>query len=266
MLNLSANKNGDYGKPIISVFDPEKYCDAIEMQIMSDEIITALWMIDNMPGWYRENPYPRALEIRSNLYKQLMTTQDYVMDISELDSSNAKQLTDDAFTFPRWDVARNWVRMANEQGFIPHIHELGPANYWLPLGLLREGFKFTYNASSIHVGSIHYQKELRDVWNSKPDTKTPVAFICFEMLEHMWNPDEIYHYFEKLDLKPHTIMLSTPCNTIYGGMDNWSTRTLGHLRTWTPSEFQDFASKFRGYNFTLLKHHSMVLEGRRVTT
>jgi hypothetical protein len=59
------------------------------------------------------------------------------------------------------------------------------------------------------------------------------------------------------------VFLSTPKFTWAGGMNNWQERQLGHLRTWTPKEFLDFAQKsFK--NFTWIgdfDNHTLVLKG-----
>jgi hypothetical protein len=61
-------------------FDVDMYLACVEQMISSDEVERALWMLDNMPGWYRDNPPQQAKKIRDQLLKRLYTTMDYMKD------------------------------------------------------------------------------------------------------------------------------------------------------------------------------------------
>src|SRR5260221_1221063 len=66
------------GKPYY--FDLDTYIVAIEMMICSDEIQSALWMLDNPPGLYRDN-YPQELvDIKNRIYQQCYDQFDYASD------------------------------------------------------------------------------------------------------------------------------------------------------------------------------------------
>jgi hypothetical protein len=87
------------------------------------------------------------------------------------------------------------------------------------------------------------EKRLGEHWSSKPEPKQRKVFICFEMLEHLARPEEIFHHYVKAGGDFDTILLSTPMYTYGGGMPNWYECDLGHLRTYTPREFLDYAKK-----------------------
>ena len=97
----------------------------------------------------------------------------------------------------------------------------------------------------------------------KKETKNPHSiFVCFEVIEHMWTPEEIYHYFIKADIDPQAILIYTPFATFQGGMTNWDTRVLGHVRTYTTNELFQFCSKlWPSYNWQIYKSNSMVAVG-----
>jgi hypothetical protein len=63
------------------------------------------------------------------------------------------------------------------------------------------------------------------------------------VIEHLWNEDDIYHYYAKSGMDADIVMLSTPKYTLYGGLNQWHSRELGHLRTYTPKDLLAFASK-----------------------
>ncbi len=88
--------------------------------------------------------------------------------------------------------------------------------------------------------------------------------VCFEALEHMWNPHDLEQAAKKIGVEFDQIYLSTPKYTLFGGLPDWKTRRIGHVRTWTPKEFMEFASNaFKGYSWTYFDSHSMVLKGTK---
>jgi len=231
------------GKP--KYFDLDTYLNAVESMICADEIKFALIMLDNLPGYYRDNYPKRADTIRGLIYEQCMTVQDYVNDKSEsIEQSEihhkqivSKQWKESHF-YPRGQVTIDLVRDLNNQGFTANIIELGPYNYWLPLGLQDEGLDFIYTPISVNT---HIKCPVKTKTESDKPTKD--IFICFEVIEHLWNEDEIVHYFYKTQIDPDFVLISTPKYTCGGGLPNWDKRTLGHIRTWTPTELTNYCRK-----------------------
>lgn len=244
-------------------FHPDNYTKAIDMMIRVDEIQTALWMIDNMPG----GPNPTAREMKRSIFRQLMSITDYALDKDEIEEGEQKvDFTTDAFTFPRYDIAKKWVEDCQASGYPPHIHEFGPASYWLPQGLLDSNLKFTYSASSVHtIAYVNALKKYKEIWRDKPHAAQSKAFVCFEVLEHLWSPGDIYHVFVKSGIEYDRIFLSTPYGCFLGGsVEDWRSRPLGHIRTYTPDEFYSFACYYwPEYKWEIVKHDSMVLIGTR---
>ena len=261
------------GRPLY--FDTDHYLDSVEQMISADEILFAKQMIENMPGWYRDNPPKRALEIKAKLAKQLWTITDYINDSSEINLDKEK-LENSLFTLfctPRAPITARVIQSLNEQGIKPILVELGPADYWLPVGLKVschldfDYFPVTLNKDALNkVQNEYYQID----WISHAElisdevkkSGRPVIYVCFEVIEHMEHPEEIAIPVLKYDLDPQIVILSTPLYVLGGGLPDWDTRELGHIRTWTPKEFKTFAeNNFKGYVWDYTRDFSQVLLG-----
>jgi hypothetical protein len=225
-------------------FMPDFYLDAVEQMIAADEIERALWMLDNMPAYYRDNVPVRALEIKRQVYQQLMSTVDYIRDMSEV-KGNSEEIHGcplheqwaTAHFHPRGPIAIQVVNELNAEGFAADIVEFGPANYWLPAALKYHNVNFNYRAFSINPFA-QCPVEPRHIEGPKKQ-----IFCAFEVIEHLWHEDDIFHYYAKFGIDADIVMLSTPKYTLYGGLKDWQSRELGHLRTYTPKELLQFAAK-----------------------
>jgi hypothetical protein len=263
-MNFDPEDPINQGRP--HFFDPDHYLDSVEQVIMADELQFAMTMLDNMPGWYRDNEPTRAKEIRRKLLKNLWLPSQYSNDPYEISPSVEKIKTkiETLFCHPRAEMVVNTVREYNEKGISPLIIELGPADYWLPVGLAGAQLKFRYHDINMNRQAKDFAvKTYPEVpWSEVTDG--PYIFCCFEVLEHMLNPEELFLNYEKIGIDADVIMLSTPKYTMGGGLDNWDSRELGHVRTWTPDEFIAFAKKyFKGYGWGYAESFSMFLMGKR---
>lgn len=226
-------------------FDIDLYLNAVESMICADEVKFALVMLDNMPGYFRDNVPERAKYIRAKIYEQCMTVQDYINDKEEsIEKSEIhhktpldKQWKEPHFS-PRGELIVKIVRELNQKGYCANIVELGPYNYWLPAGLQDEGLDFIYTPISVNP---HVKCPIQTKTESDKPLKN--IFVCFEVIEHLWNEDEIVHYFYKTQMNPDYVLISTPKYTCGHGLFNWDTRLLGHIRTWTPSELTLWCKK-----------------------
>lgn len=257
----------DFGKP--NKFNPELFCDVAEQLIESDEIERAIWMLDNMPGYYRENPYQRAIDIKKRIFKVLMSTEDYASDVAEHNEQEVEMIMGSFFTYPRYDILSALLIEYNQQGKKPHVFEFGPASFWLPRLLKKHNINFAYTHRTINrSASKHFQGwlETNPIEASDNMTSEPKIFVCFEVIEHLWNTLDIAHFYEKFGIIADHIFMSTPLNTLLGGHpDKWDSRELGHLRTYTKQEFLEFVFKtFPGYQWQLTPAQMMVLRGDKV--
>lgn len=269
------------GKP--KYFDPDHYLDSVEQMVAADEIVLALQMIDNMPGYYRMNPYPRAVELKKKIHQFTLGLYGYILDEYETyenslrhqkklnpqadwDNFGLAAMIDIPFCFPRGPLTIEAVKKLNDEGKIPHIYEMGPANYYLPYGLHSKGLKFTYFADSLNkVAFADHSERLKklNVWKEKPDDGQFQIFVCFETIEHLWNIDDIHFQYHRYNCNADMIFVSTPCGTLLGGLPNLD-RELGHIRTFTPKELFLIVNRWwPDYDWSDCLNHMMVIFGKR---
>ena len=226
-------------------FDLDKYLDAVESMVCADEIKFALVMLENLPGYHRDHYPERATKIKNNIYTQCMTVYEYVNDKKESKEETEEWYKADLDQHwrlphfnPRGKAIMDTVNHLNSDGFCVNIVELGPFNYWLPVALQSEKCDFMY--TPININPHHKCPVVTKVTSDKP---TKHIFVCFEVIEHLWNEDEVFHYAAKTQLDYDFVFISTPKYTCGGGLPDWATRELGHIRTWTPKELTNYCYK-----------------------
>lgn len=222
------------GKP--QHFDVEHYLTSVSMMIDADEVERAFWMLENLPGYYRDYPPERAVKMKERLHRQLFTPVQYKGIYKEV-------MIDEQHTKEHWPtraaLVEGLVMNLNKVNIVPNIMELAPGSEWLAWGLRHHGMKFTYERLSLDDDSHQFDKALGPTFN---------IFCAFEIIEHLYNEFEIYQNYLKFDKKADIVLISTPLYTYAGGMPDWETRALGHLRTYTPKELEDKAREmFPGY-------------------
>ncbi len=252
------------GRPIY--WDLNIHIQAIEQMIKADELQIALQMLKNVPGWWRDN-YPNELaRIKSTIYRQTYDQVEYATDDEEADCPRemGEQQWDSPYMFPRAEIISQIVRKYNAGMQRPWIYDLGCSHGNLPLGLLKSRHDFDYCGAGMNHRIIQKLKGwIGDVWKDRPGLQ-PTILYNTEVLEHCFNPHDIVHSSYKVGTIWDQILLSVPMYTLGGGLPDWSTRRLGHVRTWTPAEFSEFANKsWPGYSWVLYKAASMVLVGTK---
>jgi hypothetical protein len=258
------NNPENLGRPIYWRLDA--HIAAIEQMIRADEIQEALRMCDNVPGWWRDH-YPAELErIKNTLFRQCYDQFDYASDGDEAGWTKEDILAQafSAYTYPRADILAGEVRALNNTAETPWIFEISPSHGWLPLGFADKGLQFTFCGKNLNQPALNKIKHWlpEGVWADQPLAVQKTMLVCFEALEHMWNPHDLEQAAKKIGVKFDYIFLSTPKYTLGGGLPDWDTRRLGHVRTWTPNEFLRFADEsFRGYAWHYYDAHSLVLKG-----
>ncbi len=238
-------------------FDPEIYCDCVEMMIASDEVNRAFSMLRNVPAWYRDFPTPRMLEIRESLHRQLFTPVQYAMADAEAITINEEILTQ--YWPDRAQVLGNKIKELNDQGLKPNLMEIGAGTFWLPYSLRSRGYEFTYEHKTLGL-------ETRVLPFDKPPLVSGVnMFIAFELIEHLSNENEIFQNYLKFKKKADYIFLSTPLYTCGGVNKDWRNHALGHLTTFTPQEFHNLCSgMFHGYNWSGVLSDTITMVGEKI--
>lgn len=250
------------GRP--NYFNVEQCLSCVEQFITCDEVETAMYILDHLPGYYRDN-YPReAKMIKEQLLKRFFTTLDYAKD--GLDGTGVDVEQRKLYMLqPHGQVVLEKCKKLNELGFIPHITELGPGNYWLAHGLKENGINFTYYGPSLNGPFESMSRAaLSDIWQDRPDPGQKQIFVCFEMLEHLADTSDIYHFYVRNEVDADFLFLSTPLYAFGGGIGNWYESDLGHRRTYTPNEFHQFCLKhWPQFKFVLYRSHVMCLAGEK---
>lgn len=266
MQSFDLNDPKNIGRPYY--WDLDAHITAVVQMIRADEIQIALKMLEAVPGWYRDN-YPSELAaIRNRIYEQCYDPFDYASDDDEAgftqDEIESQCLG--GYTFPRANILYEEIERLNKEGSTPWVFEISPSHGWLPLGFAKRGLKFNFFGKNLNQRALEKIKNWLPVgyWAEAPKINQLRILVCFEALEHMWNPHDLEQSAKKIGHQFDQIYLSTPKYTLGGGLPDWNTRRLGHVRTWTPKEFLEFASSsFSGYQWSFYDSHSMVIKGVR---
>ncbi len=257
------------GRPIY--FNIDKYLSSVEEMIIADEVERALWMLDNMPAYYRDNYPLRAMQIKERIYKQLFTVIDYgrnnntqIEIFQKMKDMSLEDFNRIYFSNHRAMHTLGTCLMLNDKGIIPHIVEMGPETYWLPYGLKKNGIKFTYKGDHLNE-NIHELAKLilSPIWSDESKSDYNI-FIAYEVIEHLHNEADIYHYYIQQNIDFKLVLLSTPKYTHIAASPKWFDAALGHLRAYTPGEFLKFAQKyFYGREWKLAGEDCMLLQGEK---
>jgi len=253
-------------------FSLEDHIKCVESLIRSDEIEMAFKLLDMVPAWERENYPKELLEIKAKLYKNLYSPMTYVNDEEEADYTYEKvvEQVSRGYCYPRLDILQHLVRELNENGEIPWIFELSTSHGPIPIGLKLADAKFSFFAKNFNQAALTKVKEwMGSYWEESPPKDVPKyvpkIFVNFESMEHAYRQEDVKNDFYKLGVDFDHILLSVPNGTLGGGLPNWDSRRLGHLRTYTVKEFSNLAmSYFPGYSWKAWPSVSIVLHGTRV--
>lgn len=235
------------GQP--TFFNMDVYLSVVGMMINADEPIRALWMLDNVPAFFRDNPPPQLLDMREKLHRQLWTSVQY--------SGIYRGVTiTPEHTAQHWPLRAKLleeeIRDLNSKGIIPNVCELAGGSGWLPAGMKHKELQFSYEHMSLDGVSLEQQECSYNI------------FVAFELIEHLSDPWDIYRNALKFKRSFNLVVLSTPLYTFEGGMDDWENRELGHLCTFTPGEFHKIANEmFKGYAWTCALDSTIVLMGKK---
>lgn len=249
----------EIGKP--DHFDIKKFLEVCDAFISTDDVAFAFHMLDNLPAYYRDNPPDEVTEYRKALYRQLYLTQTYQEENFEISKG---------LEFDRWEcqvrahLTMGVIKRYNEKNITPHVIELGPANYWLPMGLVDKNMDFTYQ--SIDLSKKNQLEAIKELpMHYKEDFQNPsTVFVACELIEHLWREEDIRHYYDRNNITAQFIVMSTPYHTFGGGYSNWRDRNLGHLRSYTPNDLTIFVLKhFPEFNWKSNIAHQITMVGER---
>lgn len=240
----------------------------VSFLVEADEAETALNTLKNLPGFYREH-YPKdLLELRRTILKQFMTQKDYIENDIETELMSEERSVQILEHTHRAQAVLKKVKEYNERGLKPHLIDLGPGEYWLPMALKKKECKFTYQGIGLQNKAEAQAKAiLKDyLFTFKEPIQRPVIFCAMEIIEHLWNPYEVEMHLAKLPEKPDYMFISTPLYTFGQGNDTWTKPEdcgkLGHIKTYTPTDLVQYCLKsFPDYSWEIKLHICMLAEG-----
>lgn len=225
-------------------FDEDAYLKVVEMLVNADEVERALLMLDNVPAIYRDQPTYKMTQMRKDILGAMCTPHAYMT--GEYDPTPRP---DDAVAqlqyLTRGRLIEAEVRRYNKSGEMPHIVDVGPGEYIIPIALKALGLRFTYKEVAMDTKTHAAAMPLIESVRVEPQQDQPRIFLANEIIEHLPAPrDLVTEAIRHCGRWPDRVHLSTPCYTFNGKLKPW--RALGglpHLRAYTPKEFQFEAMK-----------------------
>lgn len=246
-------------------FNPKLCVDYVEELIRFDEVERALLVLDNVPAEFRDNLPQELRNLKSQIVGALCTTHAYMS--SGLDASVTMEKAEWVLkNMVRGHLIEAEVKRYNKENLKPHVVDIGPGEYFIPLGLERD-YNFTYNPIfTDQMANKAFNSITKTITTEKHSEGQPQIFVALEVIEHLPSPQDLaVECLRHCGEWPERIHLSTPKYTYDTKPKDWRKPCgLPHLRTYTPSEFVDSAQKlFPGYHWELYDSQILSLRGQR---
>lgn len=247
-------------------FDPQLAEKYVEMLVRHDEVERALVVLDNLPAQYRERPPENLIRMKAEIMAARCTTHAYFTE--GLDGEPSEEAAVIHLRGNARGVLIEWeVKKYNAQGKAPHLVDMGPGEYFIPIALKKLGYQFSY--FEIACDGKTREKALpliESVRCAMPSPTAPRIFLALEVIEHLPSTDDIaIECFRHVGGFPERIHLSTPKYTFHIQDKEWRKPCgLPHLRAYTPQEFAAAAHRiFPGYAWQLYDSKIISLRGMR---
>lgn len=218
------------------------------MLVAYDEPVRALAILDGigLPGFYRDHIPAEILDLKRRIHAKLATPHFYKENVWDKIVEKERSIQSIQHTL-RGRLITDDVAALNKAGHNPHIVDMGPGEYWLPIGLKELGHKFTYKDIGLSIDAAQKAQELlKDEMGVAVMEEQPVMFIACEIIEHLYNEGDLRVEMERHAPNAEIIHISTPKYTFDGRLSQleWQKKgDLGHLRTYTPTEFWNVVTK-----------------------
>lgn len=247
-------------------FDPVKCEEYVRMLIDHDEVERALLVLENVPAHIRDKIPKNLSTLRNEILYAMCTPNAYHADDFDLEVS-LKNSTAHVETLLRGILVRNEVERYNALGIVPHIVDLGPGEYNIPVGLKQLDAKFTYFGIGLDKkAKAQALPIIGNRWQERGRKDQPTIFVANEIIEHLPSTQDIViDALRNCEGWPERVHLSTPCYAYDLYDRDFDKRgALPHLRAYTPDEFLAEVSKlFRGYEIQLYNSQIMSIRGCR---
>lgn len=256
----------------IQDFSVKPFLDAADLLCQADEFERAIALLENLPGYQRDNVPIEVEEMLKDIRVGLMTSVDYQQNRHDhvIDVGRSLVMLN---SFSRGKAVEQEVAHRNSLGDVPTIVDFGPGEYWLPIGLKSKGKKFRYKPISLipeleeRVRRDFLQEEF--VKEVEIDTgKKFTIFLAMDVIEHLRDEYEILQNMQKYCNNAHVVFISTPLYCNGPGNKDWraykNKGLLGHLRTYTPREFTAVVTgMFPKYRWDFSTDNIMLFRGVR---
>lgn len=220
-------------------FKLQAFLDVANELVRADEVKRALWVLDNLPAYYRDHEPIQVTDLRDKILKKICTPSSYAINNWDLHMQNDMHLRMEQSL--RGKLIVNDVKYCNKHGFTPHVIDYGPGEYWLPRLLKAKDLQFSYQPIFLHEAAYKIAHEmLKDVLRDVPGNG-PTIFVACEIIEHLWNTEDLRIEMLKTCGLADIVHVSTPLYTFDFNCADWDKEKedLGHLYAFTPREFQD---------------------------
>lgn len=245
-------------------FKLQPFLDVAEELLRADETIRALWVLDNLPAYQRDHIPEEVTALKREIQARIATANFYATSTGyELSAPDDSSFHMDKSL--RGLMIINDVKALNEAGHIPHIIDMAPGEMWCPQLLDYKKLKFSYFPLYVnHPSHEHYKSRYEKYLKDKPSSDQPTIFFAGEVLEHLWNTNEIRFCMERDAGLADVIHISTPMYTFDTACKDWRSKgDLGHLQAFTPMEFTKLITDmFKEYNVVAIQ--SQILHARCV--
>lgn len=222
-------------------FNTKPWIELSDILVAADEPLLALKVLDMVPAYYRDHIPMDMLRQKQDILSLLATPAFYATnkwDKRILDDDMAVSALENTL---RGRYIYEDVLAFNKKDKVPHILDLGPGEYWLPIALKAKGLNFTYDDVGLCPDAkLLARDKIGDRMKEHPDPDQPVIYVACEIIEHLHHEHDLAVELYRKNIRPNIIHLSTPKYTWDGSAKrlNWrSFGDLGHLRTYTPQEF-----------------------------
>lgn len=250
-------------------WDSQPFMDAANILVAADEPLRALKLLQELPGYYRDHIPVEIHDLSKKILKMLATPVFYAGNFWDTHVGDVEKAVASLDGLLRGILIKTDVEEYNKQGITPHIIDLGPGEYWLPIALSKKGYHFTYQGLGLCDIAAQKAKDILPghLVDKNPENAKATIFVACELIEHLHYENDILVEFERSEANADIIHLSTPKYTydIGARQIQWEGKgCLGHLRTYTPREFQDVVCQmFTGYTWGYCDDYIMHLRGTK---
>lgn len=224
--------------PIVN-FDLQCFIKAAEELLRADETIRALNLLDNLPAYYRQNIPLEVHNLKRDIMSRIATASFYATSMGyELSAPDDTHLK--VANTLRGQLLLRDIKEMNEKDMMPHLLDMAPGEYSFVRMLQHNLCKFTYQASYVnHPSHMKYRKHFEEIEVEKAQYEDrPKIYFAGEIIEHLWQEDELRYEMERKIGLADVIHVSTPNMTFDYLCTDWRIKgDLGHLRAYTPNEF-----------------------------